>query len=1006
MASASTKGWWPRVRMAWLFGASLILIGRIALAFPSEHQATEAPPSQSLLALNHTVFTHQQGAPRQSSAIAQTSDGYLWMATDTGVVRFDGIRFEEDAVHGLPPRSPLTLHADTENNLWVGFNFGTLARIRDGSATLFEGNGVPTGSVFGILETPDRVLWAMSTQGISRFIRNQWIPLDPGMGYVPKRPLDAFVTPDGAMWIMDPPYFFVLKKGARQFVKADHSEANIARWGLPAGSKWLPSQDENFGYGDGVTDSTGAYWLIRTKEGINRYRWLNNDHAKDPVLEHLGRMQGLSGDHAYALFEDNQGDVWVTTNKGVDRFRTNKLTAFPLRQDVTEPTLAFGDNQSLWIGGRGSPPYEVTDQLSGAFIQPSGLGTTSNCIYRDASGVIWTAGLTGTHAYDHGKVFDIPLPPSLRSWSLTRVQSIAVDAEGSLWESFATASIYRLKDNKWTERGGYTDLPKINALRIISDDQGSLWLTYPDDVIARIKNNRARIFTSTDGLSMGTVTALHAHGDHVWAGGDKGLALLKGDRFFMLTGRHGESFTSVTGIVETSSGELWLYASNAVYRITKDEVSKVQADPSHVVSYELFDDLDGLVGDQPSIRPLPPLQEGPDGKIWIASTDGLFWIYPSLAHKELPPARTYIQTMIADERVYPTSEGVALPELTQNIRIGYTSPNLALPERVRFRYRLEGVDSGWQDAGGRREAFYTKLPPGKYNFNVVATNADGIWSDKVATLNFSVSAAWYQTHVFLLSCSIFGVIVLTLMYRIRIRQLTARERGRLEERLIERERIARDLHDTLLQGLLGSSLQLAVANDQMLPDAVAKPLVGKVLNLLRQMIDEARDTVGGLRSSSSTDIDLQLAFSHIPQDLAINDSIAYRLIVEGSPRLLRPLIHDEIYRIGREALLNAFRHSHASVIELVLDYTRENLHLIIRDNGRGMRPDILQSGREGHWGLSGMRERSEKIGARLNVVSPAGGGTEIDLIIPAITAYEPSTSIDWMHRLRLLFSHN
>jgi signal transduction histidine kinase/ligand-binding sensor domain-containing protein len=990
--------------MARLFCVGMILIGRIALALPSEHGASRGAPSQSLFALNHTVFTHQQGAPRQSTAIAQTSDGYLWFATDTGVARFDGVRFEEGSVHGLPPRSPLTLHADTDNNLWVGFNFGALARIHDGNATFFEGNGVPPGSIFSILETPDGVLWAISTKGISKFIHNRWLPLEPDMGYAPKRPLDAFVTPDGAMWIMDPPYFFVLKKGARQFIKANHSEANVARWNLPPDSTWLPAQGENFAYGDGITDSTGAYWLIRTKEGINRYRWPKGDQAKDPALEHMGRMQGLGGDHAYALFEDNQGDVWVTTNNGVDRFRANKLTAFPLRPDVTEPTLAFGDNQSLWIGGRGSSPYQVTDQLSGEYIQPLGLGSTSNCMYRDANGVIWTAGLTGTHAYDHGKVIDVPLPPTLKSWALTRVQSMAVDAEGALWQSFATASVFRLKDNKWIERGGYTELPNSNALRIINDAQGRLWLTYPDNVIALIQHDRARIFTTTDGLNIGTVTALYARGDHAWAGGDGGLELLKNDHFFKLHGKHGESFTAVSGVVETSIGELWLYASNVIYRITKEEVSRVLADPTYGVSYEYFDDLDGLVGDQPTIRPLPSLQEGPDGKIWIASLDGLFWIDPSLTHREPSPARTYIQTVTADGHVYPPSENVVLPKLTRNIRIRYTSPVLSIPERARFRYRLEGVDGGWQDAGSRREAFYTRLPPGKYSFDVAATNAEGIWSDKVATSNFSVAAAWYQTQVFVLSCSALGLIVLAWLYRFRIRQLTARERGRLEERLIERERIARDLHDTLLQGLLGSSLQLALANDQIPPGDAAKPLVVKVLKLLRQMIDEARDAVSDLRNLSSTDSDLRIAFSQIPQNLAIDEKIEYRLIIEGTPRLLHPLIQDEVYRIGREALLNAFRHSHASLIELTVDYASENLHLIVRDNGRGIQPEILRSGREGHWGLSGMRERSEKMGAKLNVVSVADEGTKIDLSIPAIAAYEAPTSRVLMYWSRLFHS--
>ena len=579
---------------------------------------------------------------------------------------------------------------------------------------------------------------------------------------------------------------------------------------------------------------------------------------------------------------------------------------------------------------------------------------------------------------------------------------MAVDAEGALWESFATASVFRLKDNKWVERGGYSELPNRNALRIVNDTQGGLWLTYSDDVIALVQHDRVRLFTTRNGLNIGTVTALYALSDHAWAGGDKELELLKNDHFFALHGKHGESFTAIRGIVETSAGELWLYASNVVYRITKDEVSRVLSDPTHGISYEYFDDLDGLVGDQPTIRPLPSLQEGPDGKIWIASADGLFWINPALVHRESPPAHTYIQSVTADGRVYSPSESVALPQLTQNIRIRYTSPILSIPERVRFRYRIEGIDSGWQDAGSRREAFYTKLPPGKYSFHAEATNAEGAWSDKVATLNFSVAAAWYQTQVFVLSCSALGLIALVWLYRFRIRQLTARERGRLEERLIERERIARDLHDTLLQGLLGSSLQLALANDQIPPGDAAKPLVVKVLKLLRQMIDEARDAVSDLRNLSSTDTDLRIAFSKIPKNLTTDGKIEYQLIIEGEPQSLWPSVQDEVFRIGREALLNAFRHSQGSLVEVTLDYAREDFRLTVRDNGLGIQPEILRSGREGHWGLSGMRERSAEIGAQLKVASVAGEGTRIDLCIPAIAAYETPTSRAWMRWPRFI----
>jgi len=221
---------------------------------------------------------------------------------------------------------------------------------------------------------------------------------------------------------------------------------------------------------------------------------------------------------------------------------------------------------------------------------------------------------------------------------------------------------------------------------------------------------------------------------------------------------------------------------------------------------------------------------------------------------------------------------------------------------------------------------------------------------------------------------------------------------------LERERIAQELHDTLLQGLLSASLQLAVANSEILPGATAKPLVERVFQQLRQMVDEGRSAVLGLRAKHSEPDDLERAFSQIPQDLVADEKIQYRLIVEGTPRSLRPTVRNEVYRIGREALANAFRHSSASVVETVLDYASDRFRMVIRDNGCGMDPEILRSGREGHWGLSGMHERSKQIGASLKVKSAAGAGTEIDLIVPAPAAFEPATSsgfMAWLARLYL-----
>jgi signal transduction histidine kinase len=499
------------------------------------------------------------------------------------------------------------------------------------------------------------------------------------------------------------------------------------------------------------------------------------------------------------------------------------------------------------------------------------------------------------------------------------------------------------------------------------------------------------------------VLSIDAGPRHVWVGGEHGLARFDGHRFNAVTRQGGTSLPSVSGIIETAVGDLWLSTSEGAMKLPADDVQRVVNNPLYVVRYTLLDFLDGMPGTPVAVRPLPTMAEGTDGRLWFATSIGIAWTDPRHVVRNALKPTVDVQSIIADGVRYEPSAGLRLPIRTRNLQISYTALSLSIPERVRFRYQL-GAEQPWQDVGARREAYFTDLAPGQYRFRVIASNNDGVWNETGESVDFTIPPAFVQTKWFLAMCVAAGAAVLWSLLMLRVRQIQQRMRGRLEARLAERERIAQELHDTLLQGLLSASLQLAVANTQIAPNASAKPLVERVFQLLRQMIDEGRSAVRGLRTKGSEPDDVERAFSQIPQDLVADEKIEYRLIVEGAPRSLRPLIRGEVYRIGHEALANAFRHSTASVVEMVLYYARDRFRMVVRDNGGGMDPEIQRSGREGHWGLSGMHERSKKIGGRLNILSAAGAGTEIDLIVPAIVAFEPSASGGFRDWLATLYS--
>ena len=421
-------------------------------------------------------------------------------------------------------------------------------------------------------------------------------------------------------------------------------------------------------------------------------------------------------------------------------------------------------------------------------------------------------------------------------------------------------------------------------------------------------------------------------------------------------------------------------------------------DPSRAISqygHTVWSVQDGFLPGAPT-----EMVQTTDGYLWIGTRSGLVR-FDGVRFVPFTPPPVQIEQVRADRMSHPLQKSLRLPPNTRDLQIDYTGLSFTVPRKTSFRYQLEGHDTGWQDVGTRRQAFYTDLPPGNYVFRVAASNNDGVWNQTGASLAFSVAPTFYQTRMFAVLCVLAVLGVVWLLYVLRVRQIEGRIRMRAEERIVERERIARELHDTLLQGLLSASLQLSVANSEIQRDAPAKPLIERILQILRQAIDEGRDAVRGLRPQSDG---LERAFSQIPHDLGLDEKAPFRLLVEGAPDALRPVVQDEVYRIGREALANAFRHAQASSVETVLEYTSDRFRMVVRDNGRGMDPDVLQSGRPGHWGLSGMRERSNRIGARLKVLSAPGAGTEVDLVVSGRAAFEAKARrrwADWLGRLYL-----
>jgi signal transduction histidine kinase/ligand-binding sensor domain-containing protein len=987
-----------------------------ALVIPSG--ALALPPDLRIAQLYRTAWTAKDGAPTGIESLAQTSDGYLWIAAAAGLFRFDGVRFERvDSLRGqrLPSSNVMTLFAPRAGGLWVGYRFGGASFIEDGRITSYgEPEGLVSGSVTHFAQDDAGIVWATTARGLKRFDGRGWQDVAETLNLSSEYVKVLHAARDGTLWIVIGHAVMALRRGQSVFeATAIHtSDAELDFVEAPDGTLWLT--DASFGahvvyVPDGappvqqgwidlhaarrepmwgrLIDRDGALWMA-APNGIHRLpdvrRLLEPDPAPPgPSHDTFAAVDGLTAPLAAAFLEDREGNVWIGTTSGLNRFRESRLTRAELPRSADGFAIVAADDGALLVG------VDLDDDDSMFRIDGTSAGEPIrgprriNCAYRADDGVVWLGGHGMLWHSSGSRWIPMSLPVDRANADFYPVQAIARDRSGVLWVSVVRGGVFRLADDTWTR----VDDPPLSLAAGAAD--GRVWLGYPKNRLAvrEADSDAVREFSAAEGLDLGNIMSILPRPRETWVGGELGLARFDGQRFHAVTRRGGRQLPSVSGIVATADGDLWLNTSEGAMRIAAGEVQRLSVDPRSPVRYTLLDFRDGMPGTPTSIRPLPSIAAGTDGRVWFATTTGIVWIDPQRqTHNTLPP-NVEVQAVVADGTRYEPAAGLRLPIRTRDLQVSYTASSLSIPERVRFRYRL-GAAEPWQDAGNRRVAYFTNLTPGDYTFRVAAANEDGVWNETGAAIAFTIPPAFYQTRWFYASCVLAALALLTASYRVRVRQVAAQVRGRLEARLAERERIARDLHDTLLQGMQGLIWRFQAATDRIPPGEPARQLMEQSLDRADKLLEESRDKVKDLRPAARDVADLAQALATEGEQFAKLHSAKFRVSVQGAARELHPIVREEGLLIGREALANAFRHAGAADIEAEVTYGDGALHVRIRDDGRGISAAVLDAGgKPGHFGLLGMRERAKKLGAHLEVWSKPGAGTEIDLRVPAEVAY-------------------
>jgi signal transduction histidine kinase/ligand-binding sensor domain-containing protein len=986
--------------------------------------------TESLTELHRTLWTTKEGAPGQINRIVQTADGYLWLGAVTGLFRFDGTRFE----HFVRPDTGLPINGDisslfvsSSGDLWVGLRFGGAYQIHQHEIKEFgEKEGLPRHSLLDMAATPDGTLWAAVTNGVYWFDGRRWLPAATNYGYAATDAGRLLVDQRGSLWARSQQGTSVLRRGAGRFEMTQlpggrgwlFLDSDGRAWAvlgeegflpLTSGGRKVPIDASFTAMGASFEDREGSLWSAARRDG--QWSVIRVSDAgkvfRDQSILSPGEIHSLARKESrigsiFNWLEDREGNVWAVMDNGLVQFRSNKLhAATESLSEFHQAAMTVNANGDVWIAQQPmllkSSPGQTRPSLD------SRLGNNVVAYMLGEHDGSLTIGMDDSVLirYADGERRGIALWPGAVSYG---IQGMMRDPSGALWVSNVADGLYRQDHQEWVKNGGFKDLPLKVPVVMLTDDSQRLWFGYDDDEVAMVESNRVRKFGIAQGLEVGVVLAMCGHENGIWVGGSENVAIYLRDRFLTLRGTDGRGFAGVSGIVQDANGALWLNGKEGIVYVANTEVEAFRRDASHGVYSSTFNYEDGLDGVAEQLRPLNTAVRAGDGKVWFTTSAGVYWIDPKHIQRNTLPPPVMITSVVAQGQTFAARGELNFPPRTTNLQVDYTALSLSVPSRVRFKYKLTGVDTTWQEPGNRRQAFYTNMTPGNYQFHVIAANEDGVWNEEGATALFNIAPAFYQTRWFHTFCGLSILVVLWQLYRLRLRQLTKQVQGQLSIRLEERERIARDLHDTLLQSTQGLILLFqGFAGRIHGPDPMRKEMES-ALDQADGLLDEARDRVVDLRTTA-LESDVARAIGRAGKELFAGSSTLFHVDVTGTPRPLSAAVADDVYRIAREGLTNAARHAQATVVEVEIAYGIKDFRLRVRDNGKGLEPSIQEAGRRaGHFGLLGMRERARKIGGNFNLWTADRAGIEIELVLPATAAYQEERT-SFLHSLtrRLTF---
>ena len=950
-------------------------------------------------------WTTDDGLPQNTvSAILQTRDGYLWVATAGGLVRFDGLRFtvfDKSNTKGLSSVRFSALFEDDAGSLWIGTEDGGLTRYRNGTFTTYTTqHGLPHNRIWGIWKGEQGGLLILTTAGVVRWQNEQFVT--GGRGNAVRMTLPCYRLESGSFWCVD-------GAGLHSF-KNDSVRTYTVRDGLSSlnvsvvyedrtGNVWIATgsasldrlQHDKFTRytaKDGLPkeaiqaiyeDRQGILWLATQGGGLVQFqdgRFIT--HVKPSLL---------SGKVTAPFYEDREGNLWLgTSDRGLLRLRKNFITfhsadgelerykPYPLLEDRTG---------NIWIGTQGGGLYKYSSGNFTHYPPTGGIYWNITALYEDRDGRLWMGGQGGLSSGKDAKWTELADRLRLQN---DYVRVILQDRAGAFWIGTEHGLIKYDHDQaiKYTTKDG---MAGDDVIALQEDHLGQLWIGTRGG-LSRFKDGSFNSFTEQDGLPSNHVRALYEDGEGtLWIGTyDGGLARLRDGKFTRYTVSEGLFNNGVFSILEDRRGNLWMSCNRGIYSVNKQQLNDFAAGNIQTITSVSYGKADGLLNTECNGNRQPAGWQSRDGRLWFPTQGGVAVVNPSaIVTNPLPPPVVIEETLL-DRKAINRQPTVQINPGQENLEIRYTGLSFSKPENVRFRYRLAGVDKDWIEAGSRRSAYYAHLAPGTYEFKVVAANSDGIWNNEGATLSIVVHPPFWRTWWFLTLVTLVVVGAAILMYESRLLRLrhahAAQEsfsRQLIESQEQHRKKVAAELHDGLGQSLAIIKSRAVLSLREPADHEKAIEQLEEISEAAAHAMDEVREIAYNLRPYQLDRIGLTRALETMLHKTAGANAINFKIEVDEVDGVFEKESEINLYRIVQESVGNILKHAEATEATVAIIKNEKEVAISIQDNGKGFHPESASLREPGHggFGLFGIAERVRMMSGQHVISSAPGAGTTL-----------------------------